>query len=424
MSWYSEYLREIESAIEDQRRRIAIWRATSTIMKNKYNVLRSHPNIETIAKRIREVKIWSIDHLDELVKRAKDAIEDSGGYAYIARTSEEAIKIVCKIVGEGKLIIKSKSMTCSEIDLDEHLIKKNNIIVETDLGERIIQLRGEKPSHIVVPAVHVPKEDVAELFSRITGRKLPPDIYILTQVAREMLRKYFMEADVGISGANAIVAETGTIFIVENEGNARFVTNAPPVHICIAGFEKIVPEMRDACDITTILAPYATGTVMPSYVSLITGPSKTADIELTPVVGVHGPKELHVILLDNGRTKMASDPRFKEALYCIRCGSCMNECPIYQVIDGTFGHKYFCGIGAIWTAFTSNDLSRAAAMAFTCTLCGRCTLACPLEINIPEMIISLRRVLIGKNLIASPHRTMVKNIIRFGDPHGAYQKYI
>lgn len=185
---------------------------------------------------------------------------------------------------------------------------------ETDLGEFIIQLRKEKPTHIINPSVHVPREEVAKTFSELLGRPVSSEIPALVGIARDYLREKFCHADVGITGANVVSAKTGTIFIVENEGNARFVSNAPPKHICLTGIEKIVPTLSDAFKVLQVLPPYATGVFMSAYVSMITGPSKTADIEKTIVYGAHGPKELHLVLLDNGRRRMAEDEAFREPL--------------------------------------------------------------------------------------------------------------
>jgi L-lactate dehydrogenase complex protein LldG len=343
-------------------------------------------------------------------------IEASNGIAYLAKDADEARKIFSDIVGEGKLIVKSKSLVSDEIMLNESLESRGNEVYETDLGEFIIQLRKEKPTHIINPSVHVPKEEVAKTFSKLLGRKVDADIPKLVSVARGFLRDKFCNADIGITGANSVAARTGTLFIVENEGNARFVSNAPPVHICLTGIEKVVPTLEDAFKVAEVLPAYASGMLMSAYVSMITSPSRTADIEKTLVYGAHGPKELHVIFIDNGRTEMLKDPVFREALYCIRCGGCMYECPVYRVLGGSFGHNYFGGIGIIWSAFTTGDDSLVAAAIDACTKCSRCKEVCPVNIDVPRMIEKLKERLAKKGYVSPKHREIKENILESGNP--------
>jgi len=335
---------------------------------------------------------------------------------YTASDASEANEIVCRIVGERNLVVKGKSMTTEEIGLNEYLEKKGKTVVETDLGERILQAACMKGSHTVVPAIHLPREKIAEILSKALHQNLPPEPVILTKAVRESLRSIWMKADVGISGANCLVAETGSIVIVENEGNARFVSNAPPIHIVVAGIEKLVPMLADASTLLQILPTYATGQRLCSYVSIITGPSRTADIELTTVLGAHGPNELHVILLDNGRNRMRDDPVFREALYCIKCGSCLNTCPVYQILGGDYGEVYLGGIGAIWTYFTGNE-KRAAGAAWACSGCGRCEVECPLEIDVPTMVEELRGRIVADDLRPYAVKAAVQNIQKTGSPY-------
>jgi L-lactate dehydrogenase complex protein LldG len=330
--------------------------------------------------------------MDKLAEQACRAVEDNKGKAYIARTVEDALKIVDSLVGTGKLIVKGKSMTGEEIGLREHLEEHGNEVYETDLGEFIIQKLGSRPMHILSPAIHVPKEDVAALFSKITGKELPADIGTLVATARNLLREQYFKADIGMSGANVVAAETGTLFIIENEGNIRLATGAPPVHIALIGMEKLVPTLGDAYKVAEVTWRYANYTV-PSYVSLVSGPSKTGDIEKVTTYGAHGPGELHVIFLDGGRTRLAKHPRLMQALYCLRCGGCLYECPVFAVTAGHFGDKYFAGIGAVWAAIVNEDYAKAAAIAYTCLTCGRCRERCPVKIDVPEMVLELRKML-------------------------------
>lgn len=415
--WMAPKRKEFHAWMGDADRRKGLDRAIIAYRAAREYALDRLPHLEACRKEVRKTKEYSIEHMPELVKEAMENIELVHGKAYLAKDAAEARHICQKLVGDGKLIVKSKSLVSEEIHLNKALEDKSNQVYETDLGEFIIQLRGEKPTHIINPSVHVPKEEVAKTFSKLLGRRVEPDIPSLVGVAREFLREKFCKADVGITGANVVAAQTGTMFIIENEGNARFVSNAPPTHICITGIEKVVPTLAEAFNVVQILPPYATGVLMSAYVSMITSPSRTADIEKTLVYGAHGPKELDVIFLDNGRTEMFKDPDFREALYCLRCGGCMYECPVYRVLGGSFGHNYFGGIGIIWSAFTSGDENIAGAID-ACTKCGKCKVVCPVDIDIPEMVEKMKAKLVRKGYISPKHESLKKNILAKGNPFG------
>lgn len=328
--------------------------------------------------------------MEELVEQACGAIRENGGVAFVARTPAEALAIIDKVVGTSKLIVKGKSLTGEEIDLREHLQERGNEVYETDLGEYIIQLLGAKPMHLLAPAIHVPKEEVAELLSRVKGTKVPPDIKAEVAVVREVLRDKFFRADVGISGANVVAADTGALFQIENEGNIRLCSSAPAVYIALVGMEKVVPTIEDAFKVAEVTWRFA-GYTIPAYINLVSSPSKTGDIEKVTTFGAHGPKEMYVIFLDAGRSQLAKDPHFREALYCLRCGACLYECPLFATTAGYFGDKYFGGIGAIWTAFVTGDLAKAAPLTYSCLTCGRCKVRCPVKIDAPQMCLELRR---------------------------------
>ncbi len=334
----------------------------------------------------------AIDQLPELVEQFTIAAEQAGAVVHMAATSEDALAIVGDLVERHgvKLAVKSKSMATEEIGLNEYLEELGVEVVETDLGEWIVQLAGEKPSHLITPALHKTREQVAELFSKVTGEKVPPDIPQLVAVARRELRQKFIDADMGISGANVAIAETGSIVIVSNEGNARLVTTLPPVHVAILGIEKVVATMDDATSMLRVLSKSGTGQRMTSYVSYITGPSRTADIELSLTIGVHGPKEVHIVLLDNRRTEMRERPEFRDALDCIRCGACLNACPPFQAVGGhVFGHRYTGPIGLILTHFHHGS-ENAEGPVSLCVQCNACETVCPAGIDLPRMILDLR----------------------------------
>jgi len=391
MSIFTDYKKEIMDAAHNDRIRIALSRAIKSYRANTNNALRKFPHTIKMAEEVKEIKEKAIGEMEKLAQQACEAMEGNKGKTYIAKTAKEALNIITNLVGKGKLIVKGKSMTGEEIDLREHLEEHGNQVYETDLGEFIIQKLKSRPMHILSPAIHVPKEDVAQLFSRITGQELPPDIDILVATARKLIREKYFQADIGMSGANVVAADTGTLFLIENEGNVRLSTSAPPIHIALVGMEKLVPTLADAYRVAEVTWRYANYTV-PSYVSLVSGPSKTGDIEKVTTYGSHGPRELHVIFMDAGRTSLAKHPILRQALYCLRCGGCLYECPVYAVTAGYFGDKYFTGIGAVW-AMNSGNVEKAASLAYTCLTCGRCKVRCPMEIDTPEMIVELRRLI-------------------------------
>ena len=390
MSISKNYRKELKDAAQSKRIRLALSRAIKSYRENTNSALKKFPHTIKMAEEVRKIKEHSIQNMRELAKQASSSIEENHGRAYIAKTAGEALDIIGDLVGEGKLVVKAKSMTAEEIELREYLEGEGNEVYETDLGEFIIQKLGSRPMHILSPAIHVPREDVARLFSQITGKEHSADIEKLVATARELLREKFFKADVGISSANVVAADTGTLFLIENEGNIRLATGAPPVHIALVGMEKLVPRLEDAFKVAEVTWRYANYAI-PSYVSLISGPSKTGDIEKVTTYGVHGPKEFHVVFLDGGRTQLARDPVLRQALYCLRCGGCLYECPVFGLTAGYFGDKYFAGIGAVWAAEVTGNLEKASSMAYTCLTCGRCRVRCPMKIDVPEMILNMRK---------------------------------
>ncbi len=393
MSTFSEYKKELMGAAHNDRIRTALSRAIKSYRANTNSALAKFPHTVRLAEEVRSIKEKAVGEMESLVRIAAAAIEDNKGKAYIAKTADDALEIISRLVGKDKLLVKGKSMTSEEIGLREHLEKAGNEVYETDLGEFIIQQLNSRPMHILSPAIHVPREDVAQLLSRLTGQKLPPeDIEKMVATARQILREKYFKADIGLSGANVVAAETGTLFMIENEGNIRLATGAPPIHIALVGMEKLVPTLSDAYKVSEVTWRYANYTV-PSYVSLVSGPSKTGDIEKVTTYGAHGPREFHVIFMDAGRTELARHPVLRQALYCLRCGGCLYECPVFAVTAGHFGDKYFAGIGSIWAAAISGKIEKAAAMAYTCLTCGRCKIRCSMQIDVPTMCVELRRQL-------------------------------
>ena len=355
-------------------------------------------DFEALRGRISTTKRAGLTELPALVARFKERAEEAGATVHVCSTPADANRAILEIIrGKGAdFLVKSKAMTSEEIELNHYLEKHGVRCLETDLGEWIIQLAGERPSHMVMPAIHKNKEEVAELFSRATGHDCPPDIPSLVRTARETLRSGFLSGQVGMSGANVAMADTGAFAIVTNEGNGRLVTTLPDTHIALIGVEKIVPSLTEALDVINVLPKNATGQKITSYVSFIKGPT-----------GVN--RELHIVLLDNGRLKLAADPAFSEALKCVKCGACANVCPIYEIVGGhVFGHIYVGGIGLVLTPFF-HGFDKAEEILKLCIGCRKCNEVCAAKIDIEGLIVDLRdriRKPMGQKFLFG---TMMKN---------------
>jgi iron-sulfur cluster protein len=341
-------------------------------------------DFEALRGEIADRKGHAAAHLDETVAEFTRNATARGAKVFHARSGAEVRDYILELARQRgvRAVVKSKSMATEEIHLNDHLLRAGIDVKETDLGEWIIQLAGQRPSHMVMPAIHLTKEQVADLFSKEVEVRLTTDIPRLVKVARGQLREPFLRADMGISGANIAIAESGSLVIVENEGNARLVTTLPNIHVAVVGVEKLVGRVADAVPILRALPRAATGQLLTSYVSFISGPSPNTD---------GSDKELHIVLMDHRRSEMAADPRFKEAMQCIRCGSCLNVCPVYRLVGGhVFGKVYTGGIGTILTAWF-DTLKKSEDIQSLCIGCGSCRDVCPGKIDIPELIVELRR---------------------------------
>ena len=335
----------------------------------------------------RRSKAHTLDHLDYYLEMLADRVTQNGGYVHFAHDAAQANAIVAQIAQtrQVKLATKSKSMVSEELDLNHALANIGVAVFETDLGEYIIQLAAETPSHLVAPALHKTKEQVSQLFHQQLGVPLTDDIAEMARVARDTLRQKFLDADLGISGANFLVAETGSLVIITNEGNGRLCTSAPRIHIGITGMEKVIPSLQDLAVFLRLLPRSATGQRLTSYVSIVSGPRRAGDED--------GPEEFHLVIVDNGRSRLLADPNLREALYCIRCGACLNICPVYQKVGGhAYGWVYPGPIGAIVSP-TLVGLNQAPDLPQASSLCGACREACPVQINIPRMLLHLRHKL-------------------------------
>ena len=388
--------KKIKKALDDSSLQKALERASAHHFK-KYNRLKNEIPWGEHKEKAQRVREECVKQLPQLIQKFTEEAEKAGALVYAAATPEAVLAIIERIAREkkAKLIVKSKSMVSEEIQLNAFFEKKGYRIVETDLGEWIIQIAGEKPSHITAPALHKTKKEVAELLSQHLGKKVPPEPKKIVKLAREEMRKYFMKADIGISGANLAVAESGTLVIISNEGNARLVTSLPPVHIALVTAEKFVETLEQAIILVKALIPASSGMKLTSYISLITGPSRTTDIEKELVIGVHGPQELHIIILDNGRLKISRDKDLNKILSCLKCGGCMLICPVFQAIGGHVygGPVYPGGIGVLLTAITQSFKETASLLDF-CADCKKCEEFCPVGIPTGDLIqkIKSRRI--------------------------------
>jgi L-lactate dehydrogenase complex protein LldF len=345
----------------------------------------SLPDGEALRDRARAIKEDAIRNLDRYLIQLEESVARAGGKVHWAVDGHEACSIILDLARKNGVtsVVKSKSMVTEEIELNEALEEHGIEALETDLGEYIVQLAQEKPSHILAPAVHKSRGDIAELFARKLGGEVLSAPEDLTQLARQKLRGKFLNAGMGITGANFAVAESGTIVLVENEGNIRLSTSLPRIHVALMGIEKVVPQISDVGVFLRILARSASGQKMSSYVSLITGARRNRETD--------GAGEFHLVILDNGRTRMLADPELREALLCLRCGACLNVCPVYQKVGGhAYGSVYSGPIGSIVTPELVG-LSKAKDLPFASSLCGACREICPVRIDIPHLLLRLRR---------------------------------
>ncbi|MEJ2089947.1 MAG: LutB/LldF family L-lactate oxidation iron-sulfur protein [Gammaproteobacteria bacterium] len=357
-------------------------------VKNRRAALERLPEFDELRRAARGIKEHTLQNLDFYLEAFEKRVLANGGKVHWASTPEQACDIVigiCRQAG-AKGVTKGKSMVGEEIAINEALEKAGFEAIETDLGEYIIQLAKEPPSHIIAPAVHKTKSQITELFYKHHARygltERQTEVPALVDEARKVLREKFLSADVGITGANFLIAETGSTVIVTNEGNGDLTNTLPPVHIVTAGIEKVVPTREDASTLLRVLARSATGQEMSVYTTFSTGPRRAEDLD--------GPKDFHVVLVDNGRSQMLGN-EFHEMLRCIRCGACMNHCPVYQGIGGhAYGWVYVGPMGSVLTPLMVG-LDEAGDLPNACTLNGRCQEVCPMGIGLPGMLRQLRR---------------------------------
>ncbi len=365
----------LQKALEDLQQRFGPPTALS------YQKLPEGPELRLIAH---DIRMQAIENLDIILEKLAENIHQNGGHVFFAKDGQEAIEYALQIARKHnvKRIVKGKSMVTEEIGLNTALIDAGIDVTETDLGEYIIQLAGEHPSHIIAPAVHKTRNEIGKLFSEKLDIPFITDPPKLTQEARKALRKKFLAADMGTSGCNLACAETGHIAVVSNEGNIRMAATMPRVHLAFMGMERVVARLEDHDALVRLLCRGAAAQKMSTYVSYIGGPRSAGQVD--------GPQEFHLIILDNGRSRILADEEFREMLCCIRCAACLNVCPVYRKIGGhSYGSTYSGPVGAVVTPLLVG-INQAKDLCLGETLCGACQDACPVNIDIPRMLLALR----------------------------------
>ena len=338
-------------------------------------------------KRVKQSRLKNLEHLDILLAELARNVRAGGGKVYFAETAQDAINYTLEVARNNKVkqVVKGKSMISMEIGIDPALQEEGIEVVETDLGEYIIQLAGDKPSHIIAPCIHLDRNQIGELFAEKLGMEYTNDPPTLTLAARKALREKLLSADMGLTGCNLACAETGHISLVSNEGNIRMATTMPPVHVALMGMERIVATLEEHRETIQLLTRGAALQKLSTYVSFAGGPSSMVDPD--------GPREFHLVIIDNGRSKILADPEFREVLACIRCGACLNICPVYGRIGGHAYNSPYCGpIGAVITPLL-DGINKHADLCKGETLCGACKDICPVQIDLPRMLTALRQKL-------------------------------
>lgn len=381
------FQQEIHVALGDLKLQKTITAATDRFSEKRRDVVETNvfPEYQELRDQAHRIKQHTLDHLDYYLETVEARVQSRGGQVVWCADAEAAVNAVIAIARQhdARLAVKSKSMVSEEIHLNDAIEKNGIEPVETDLGEYIQQLARERPYHIVAPALHKTRGDVADLFVEKLGVERNEEPEELTQVARRVLRRKFLNADMGISGANFVVAESGAVVLVENEGNIRMTTSAPRIHVAVAGIEKLIPRAADLAVFLKLLGRSGSGQPITSYTSFLSGPRRDGEI--------NGPDGFYLLLVDNGRTRVLADNEKRQTLYCIRCGACSNVCPVYRRIGGhSYPGAYSGPIGAILTPQFAG-LGHEPALPFASSLCGACGEVCPVKIDIPRMLLALRR---------------------------------
>ncbi|KYC44940.1 MAG: hydrogenase MvhADGHdrABC CoB-CoM heterodisulfide reductase subunit B [Candidatus Methanofastidiosum methylothiophilum] len=413
-----DYLKnKINGPLKNKEKLIALRKAFNTTRDRQNENKVSFPDLSERKERLKKTRDFSIGN-KELLAQAINNFEKNGFRVYYANTKIDALNFILKEIGDEKLIVKSKSNVTKEIGLHEHLEKNGIKVIETDLGDYIIQLSTEKPAHPTGPACHLSRHDIAKIFSDAFGEELEPDPLVLTKIGREKIRDYIEKSKIGITGANAICAEEGAAIIINNEGNINLVQMREKKHIIVTSIDKLYPNIEEAINMLKLCTYYATGASITSYIEIIAGISKTADIEKMLFKGMQGPSEVVLVLLDNGRTE-AFEKGYKDLFYCIGCGNCLLDCPVYYVLGNEYGYKgYLGGRGTSASFFLEGPDNALENGLFFCTTCNNCEISCPVGIGNAEYSEKLRENASSKGMIFPTHEHILQNIKKYKNPFG------
>jgi iron-sulfur cluster protein len=368
---------------------------------------------EKFREELRKMKEEIFNDVKGWREKAIANLGKNGIKVFEAKDTAEAQKFLKELTANDKIVVKAKTTAADEIGVDEVLGER---LVSTDLGDFIMSIAGARDMHPVFPSFHLTPKQISEIIKQKFGQEVSPDAKSIAAFARNYLREKMVRATTGISGANVITAD-GRIVLLENEGNISLVSRLPDKHIIISGWEKIVPTVEDAMKVVRAAAVWGAGQDWPVYVSIISGPSKTADIQNELVVGAQGAKEVYLILLDNGRSQILKDG-FEELLYCVNCGACLNFCPAYHQLGTKYGDKYLGSKGIIFSAFMVNSLRAKESGSYSCTLCSACLENCPAKIDLPAMMKRIRTKLNAENSETEENKKMIANTRQFGNPFG------
>ena len=391
-------------------------RKSFNTVKSRSSQIKDSPQVKRLIERVREIKRYSIENSDDLYNQAIESFKRNGIDVEFAKTKEDAINIIEALLDDfdSKTVAKAKSNTLGEINLKKELAAKNIDVVETDLGDRILQLKktDNKPVHPTGPASHLNISQITDIVNDSLHSDVNPVAREIMELVREDVLNRLKNASVGISGANAIAAEEGSCIMVHNEGNISLVS-LKDLHIIVAGIDKIVPTLEDAVSIAKLETVYATGNYVTSYMNVISGPSKTADIEKKLLKNMYGAEKVVVILLDNGRSSASS-----ECLWCIGCGNCVVHCPVYNAVGNEFGfNNYLGGRGVAMSKFIEDDETCYESGLYMCTLCGLCTLNCPVAIPTNEIIENLRKLSSQVGFYPKAHGKIKDNVKKHDSPY-------
>ncbi|KRW91103.1 amino acid dehydrogenase [Alicyclobacillus tengchongensis] len=407
-----------QHALTDDFLRQAVHFTTDRLRNKKQAVTGEFGNWEAWRERGQQIRQHTIANLDYYLDQFTRNLEAHGAHVHFAATADEAIHAVREIATaqNAKRVVKSKSMVTEEIHLNHHLEEMGMHVVETDLGEYIIQLAGETPSHIIIPAIHKNREQIRDLFEAAGGERLTTETRDLAAFARRTLRQAYLAADIGITGCNFGIAETGSIALFTNEGNADLVMNMPKTHIVFMGMERILPTMADLEVFAHLLPKSATGQNVITYMSVITGPRRQHETD--------GARDMHVIILDNGRSRQLGDPDFQAVLHCIRCGACLNVCPVYRQIGGhAYGSVYPGPIGAVLSPLLNNG-DQYQDLPYASSLCGACYEACPVKIPLHDMLVRERQRFVASGRVKPTEKAAFQAFRQLFGKAGRYQTTI